>query len=115
MGANPSWTKSRGPLMATWLRLLRVGWDMHNAHTVVDDRGHAISMLQYSPHDLKALLRRGIERWQGRRIVKHLPECGPPPARLAQSENNRQVDSVEVPILWTAAMEKIAKGAKAIK
>ena len=72
LAASPSWSSARGLMAATWLRLLRNGWDMANAHTILDDEGHAVPMLQYSPHDVKLLARRGVERWQGRRIATPL-------------------------------------------
>ena len=32
-------------MAATWLSLLRIGWDMANAHTILDDEGHAVPNL----------------------------------------------------------------------
>ncbi len=82
LGDNPSLSRARGPMVATWLSLLRVGWDMMNAHTLRDDLGNDLSLLRHSPYDVQLLLRSGVVRWQGKRVAQHLAGCGPPPCTV---------------------------------
>ena len=46
------------PTAATWLSLLRVGWDMVNAHTARGDLGKDLPLLRRSPRDVQLLLRK---------------------------------------------------------
>ena len=110
LGDSPSWSRARGPMVATWLSLLRVGWDMMHAHTLRDDLGNDLSLLRYSPHDVQLLLRSGIERWQGKRVAKYLAECCPP-LRLAPSdEGHERAPAPAPPTLRVGAMANIVNG-----
>ena len=95
--------------MAAWLSLLRIRWTMSSLHVIQDELSHHISLLHFAPQDIKYLVRKGLERWQGRRVVQHLPELQPCSAQLPQSEAEHE------PTLWTEVMFKIVKGARAIR
>ena len=102
-------------MAAAGLSLLRIGWDMVNAHTPLDDEGHTTSMIQYSPYDVKLLLRRGIERWQGRRVAGHVVgEVSS--ARLPQSQDcSLDSPAPPPPTLWVRAISSIVKGARGVQ
>ncbi|CAK0889380.1 unnamed protein product, partial [Prorocentrum cordatum] len=57
----------QGPLGATWLALGRIGWTMTAAWALQTGPGETLSMLRDALVD-------GIQRWQCRRLVAHLPE-----------------------------------------
>eukprot|EP00959_Pyramimonas_sp_CCMP1952_P022699 476790-Pyramimonas_sp.AAC.1 len=73
---RPTWKSCRGPISAVLLSLHRVGWSMSAAHVLVDDQGFHIDLLRTAPLDVKAQLRSGIQRWQARKILSHLPQAG---------------------------------------
>ncbi|CAK0837890.1 unnamed protein product, partial [Prorocentrum cordatum] len=58
-----SWASVQGPLGATWLSLARIGWDMAAVWALQTDQG-------------EDALVEGIQRWQRRRLVAHLPGSG---------------------------------------
>ena len=62
MGSQLSSVSTRGPIMATRLPLLRIGWTMSSAHILQHDIGHHISLLQFAPQDLRQLLRSSLEK-----------------------------------------------------
>ncbi len=74
MSQQASWAIARGPLAAVWISLCRIGWDMAAAHLLVTDQRDTISLLHSSPSDVRQLVWQGIQRWQMRRVVAHLPE-----------------------------------------
>ncbi|CAK0838396.1 unnamed protein product [Prorocentrum cordatum] len=69
-----SWATAHGPLVATWLTLSRIGWTMAAARALHTDLGETLSMLRVAPRDIKGALVGGVQRWQCRRLVAHLPE-----------------------------------------
>ncbi|CAK0828526.1 unnamed protein product [Prorocentrum cordatum] len=69
-----SWASVQGPLGATWLALGRIGWSTTAARALQTDLGETLSMLRVAPRDIKDALVEGIQRWQRRRLVAHLPE-----------------------------------------
>ena len=69
-----TWATAKGPLAATWLSLVRIGWGMASAWVLRSDSGELLSMLHVPPRDIKDSLAEGIQRWQCRRLVAHLPE-----------------------------------------
>ena len=72
---RPTWNSCRGPISAVLLSLRRVGWSMSAAHVITSDEGLALGILRCSPRDLKLELQVGIQRWQARGILKHLPQA----------------------------------------
>ena len=54
MATGGSWATARGALSATWLSLMRIGWDMRGAHLIQDDLGRVLSLLH---PDLPAFIR----------------------------------------------------------
>eukprot|EP00959_Pyramimonas_sp_CCMP1952_P043598 911489-Pyramimonas_sp.AAC.2 len=71
---SPGWQGVRGPTAATWLSLRRAGWETLRSAVILSDEGLAISLLQVAPRDVRKLLRPGVQRWQGRRVLKHRAE-----------------------------------------
>eukprot|EP00959_Pyramimonas_sp_CCMP1952_P287659 6015807-Pyramimonas_sp.AAC.1 len=61
MRARPTWTLARGPIAATWLTLLRLGWDMVSSTIVRSDLGAHYNLLQICPADLRHHLLLGIQ------------------------------------------------------
>eukprot|EP00959_Pyramimonas_sp_CCMP1952_P432977 9066867-Pyramimonas_sp.AAC.1 len=49
---------------------------MSAARVLVDDRGFPIDLLRTAPLDVKVPLRSGIQRWQARKMLPHLPQAG---------------------------------------
>eukprot|EP00959_Pyramimonas_sp_CCMP1952_P371823 7785958-Pyramimonas_sp.AAC.1 len=69
-----SWTSARGPTAVVWMSLRRIGWGMYSATGIFSDLGHTFDLLQLRPKDVLELVRQGIERWQGMRVLTHHKE-----------------------------------------
>eukprot|EP00959_Pyramimonas_sp_CCMP1952_P222691 4655469-Pyramimonas_sp.AAC.1 len=69
---NPIWQQARGPLSACWLTLLRISWNMVNAHTLCTDQGATISLMTVSPYEVRLALIEGIQRWHIARLITHM-------------------------------------------
>jgi hypothetical protein len=75
LGAQGTWRQCFGPISAVFLSLRRIGWNMAAPHLLTSDLGDHISLYEYSPSEVRNLLRDGVERWLWRRVPFHWPEA----------------------------------------
>eukprot|EP00959_Pyramimonas_sp_CCMP1952_P249444 5214261-Pyramimonas_sp.AAC.1 len=75
LGAQGTWRQCFGPISAVFLSLRRIGWNMAAPHLLTSDLGDNISLYEYSPSEVRNLLRDGVERWLWRRVPFHWPEA----------------------------------------
>ena len=59
-GSKPTWDGMRGPLAATWLSLLQVGWDMRSSTVLITDEGSCVPLITTAPKDVAYILRLSI-------------------------------------------------------
>eukprot|EP00959_Pyramimonas_sp_CCMP1952_P214105 4479900-Pyramimonas_sp.AAC.1 len=58
-----SWTKVRGPTSALRMSLYRLGWQMANFCTIIDDMGGTLQLLRRSPRRVGSLCFAAV--WRG--------------------------------------------------
>eukprot|EP00974_Lingulodinium_polyedra_P048829 4690943-Lingulodinium_polyedra.AAC.1 len=71
-----SWADVRGPLSALKLTLERVGWRIKNPFEIEDDGGRSITLTKVAPQVVRQLVRAGVRRWQGKKILSALGQAG---------------------------------------